>query len=1679
MPEAPAPAAPIQSVDEFVHLHLHTQYSLLDGAIRLPELVSRVKELGMKTVAVTDHGNMFGAMEFYDYAKKNDIKPIIGVEAYIAPGSRHDRKGNPETAANHITLIALDQEGYKNLCKLVSVAYLEGFYYKPRLDKEILAKHHKGIFCLSGCLKGEVSQKLVNGDYEGAKAAAAWFQDLFGKENFALEVMENGVPEQTIANEGLERLSKELDAPLVATGDCHYLRKEDAPAHDALLCIGTGRLLSDTNRMRFNNDGYYVKSPKEVKHDFRNMPSAVKNTLAIAEKTHLKFDFGKYHFPIYPGSTEPGAPTLDETMAQQARAGLAGRMPLIRQYWGSRKTRKPHHPTMEELDDFYGKRLEFEIATIQKMGFAGYMLIVADFINWAKNNGVPVGPGRGSAAGSLVAYSMRITDIDPLPYDLLFERFLNPERVSMPDIDVDFCINGRARVIDYVNKRYGGSEYVSQIITYGKMQAKAAIRDITRVLGLSFADGDRIAKLIPGILNITLDQALEQSPALKELYQKDAQVKQVMDMAKGIEGLARNAGVHAAGVVISDLPLTEYLPLYRGKEGETVTQFDMKYVEKVGLIKFDFLGLKTLTMITDAVRRVVEKKNPSLVLDTLPLDDDLVFQLLSRGDADGVFQLESSGMRDLLMKLKPSSFEDIVALVALYRPGPLQSGMVQDFIDRKHGRTRVEYPFPQLEPILKDTYGVIVYQEQVMQIANVLAGYTLGDADLLRRAMGKKKAEEMAAQREKFMAGAKTLAVDPTKAGEVFDLMEKFAGYGFNRCVRGETVIVDALSGEQTTVGSLFKDRRDFVVHALDEHGRLGPRPVTDIVWNGVKPVFELTTDLGRRITATANHPLRTLNGWKNLEDLAPGEMIAAPRRLPVESATAWPEHELIALAGLLSEGNTCHPTCLYFFGNEQRFVNDFARAAGEFPSTSARVYGRGDGRFEVCVSTGRDARFRKGQIPWNARHGISGALALAEPESEASRLASRSGAFEWAGRLGILGKKATTKFVPREVFTLRDADIEVFLGRLWTGDGFIANARDARPYYATSSEQLARDVQDLLLRLGIPSRVTKKAFKYRGGVRPGYTVHLLGDGTIETFVARVVPHIIGRDTQVDQLRNHIATTERGQNSKDTVPFEVRDWVDEERGRAGLTWEAVQKQSGVAMLYFRKSYTKGDKVGFRRSTIARLAEFFDSDRLRSVAESDIYWDRVTSIVEKPAEDTYDLTVDVDHNFVADGLIVHNSHSAAYALVSYQTAYMKAHFPSEFMAALLTIDAGNSDKVMLYVNSCRDRGIPVLPPDINESGRGFEVIGTTIRFGLAAVKNVGEGAIEAILEARAKIGRFTSLAQFCTEVDLKRMNRRVVESLIKCGAINIPTPDKKGIYSRAALLAALDASMEYGQSRAKERESGQSSLFGAFGGASSNAASPEPKVPLLGEFPEKERLAMEKEALGFYISGHPLQAYSAELKRYTTGSIVSLLDRLDGAEVKVAGIVASLKEIKTKKGDMMAFITIEDLTGASEVTVFPDCYRIVSQLLKTDDPVLVIGTLEKGDVEAAPEPGADPLADPGAPPPAKGGRNSAAVKILAKEIKSLAEVRAKTTREVHISLREDELDALRLGKLKDAIQKMIAGVGGGSRCPVLLHVLKADRFEAIMPLPDELKVPASDDVLTEFEKIFGRSVATFR
>ena len=758
-------------MSEFVHLHLHSDYSMLDGACDVEKLVDRVKELGMPAVAMTDHGNIFGAVHFVNAAHKAGVKPIVGCELYICKKDDHNIQRTPPDGDtyNHLLVLAENEEGYRNLVKITSEASLHGFYYKPRVSKKFLAEHSKGLIGLSGCLKGEVAERLTEGKYEAARAAAAFYSDLFGRENFFLEIQDQGLEMEHRIHSGLFQLEKELGLPLVATNDSHYLCEDDAHAQDVMLCIQTGKSIQDTNRLKFEGNQFFVKNGDEMLRVFKDAPQVLSRTMAIAERCH--FELTKVPTP-FPRFDVPDGFTADSYFEHITRQGFARRMESLRRHFEQGRLK-------HSLAD-YEQRLSREIGIIQQMKFAGYFLIVWDFIRHAREKGIPVGPGRGSAAGALVAYSLGITDIDPLQHELLFERFLNPERISMPDIDIDFCMNRRGEVIDYVTQKYG-RENVAQIITFGTMAAKAAIKDVGRAMDMPYADVDRIAKMVPTTLNIKLEDALKDSAALQEAYEKEPQVRQLLDTARKLEGMVRNAGVHAAGVVISPRPLIELVPLHKTKNDEIVTAFDMVAIEKMGLLKMDFLGLTTLTILDDTLK-LLAQTGKQLVLDDIPLEDEETYQkVFHRGLTSGVFQFESHGMRDVLRRYQPNSIEDLTALNALYRPGPIQGGMIDDFIERKHGRRKIEYELPELKEILQETLGVIVYQEQVMQVANRLAGYSLGDADLLRRAMGKKKPEEMAAQRERFVQGATKNGYPPKKIEKIFDLMAQFAGYGFNK----------------------------------------------------------------------------------------------------------------------------------------------------------------------------------------------------------------------------------------------------------------------------------------------------------------------------------------------------------------------------------------------------------------------------------------------------------------------------------------------------------------------------------------------------------------------------------------------------------------------------------------------------------------------------------------------------------------------------------------------------------------------------------------------------------------------------------------------------------------------------------------------------------------------------------
>ncbi|MFZ5646740.1 MAG: DNA polymerase III subunit alpha, partial [Bacillota bacterium] len=741
----------------FVHLHVHSEYSLLDGAARIKKAVKKAVQLGMPALAMTDHGVMFGAVDFYKACKKEGIKPVLGCEVYVAPRTMSHRTPRVDDSPYHLVLLAENAEGYKNLLKLVSMGFTDGFYYKPRVDKQALAAHSKGLIALSGCIAGEVAAKVLAGKIDDAAEAAAQYREIFGGENFFLELQDHGFEEQRTANRELVNISGRTGIPLVVTNDVHYVDKTHAEMQDVLLCIQTGKTVDDPDRMKFQSQELYLKSREEMHLLFGEIPVAMDVTMAIAERCSVDLSFGTLHLPPY---DVPVGYTVDTYLEKLCLDGI--------------KTR------YGDFNETVEKRLAFELKVIKQMGYSGYFLIVWDMIHYARQNGIPVGPGRGSAAGSLVAYSLGITDIDPLKYGLLFERFLNPERVSMPDIDMDFCFERRGEVINYVVRKYG-SDRVAQIATFGTMAARAAIRDVGRTLSMPYSDVDKVAKLVPSELHITIEKALNDSPDLKELYESNRQVKKLIDMAGLLEGMPRHASTHAAGLVITKDPLTHYLPLYKASDGPLTTQFAKDQVEELGLLKMDLLGLRTLTVVADAVRMIEENRGIAIDMGSIPLDDEKTYELLGRGEGTGVFQLESSGMRAILKELKPGVFEDIVALVALYRPGPLGSGMVNDFILSKHGQRKITYLHPILEPILKDTYGVILYQEQVMRIASDMAGFTLGEADMLRRAMGKKKPEIIAGLRAQFVEGAVKNNVDADIAGQIFDLMEYFAGYGFNK----------------------------------------------------------------------------------------------------------------------------------------------------------------------------------------------------------------------------------------------------------------------------------------------------------------------------------------------------------------------------------------------------------------------------------------------------------------------------------------------------------------------------------------------------------------------------------------------------------------------------------------------------------------------------------------------------------------------------------------------------------------------------------------------------------------------------------------------------------------------------------------------------------------------------------
>ncbi|HUY81535.1 MAG TPA: DNA polymerase III subunit alpha [Acidobacteriaceae bacterium] len=1163
---------------EFTHLHLHTDYSLLDGACDVEKLVDRVADIGQKAVAITDHGNIYGAVHFFEAAKKKGIKPILGCELYVC--KKEDHRADPQgDDYNHLLVLAESEEGYRNLVRITSEASLHGFYRKPRISKKYLAEHSAGLVGFSGCLAGELCENLMAGNYDAAKSTAGQYQDIFGRGNFFLEIQDQGLELEKKIQADLFRLEKELEIPLVATNDSHYLCEDDSHAHEVLLCVQTAGSIHDPKRFKFDSDQFYVKSAAEMEQLFSHAPQVVSRTMQFAERCSLKLKEVENPFPEF---AVPEGHTIDSYFEQICREGLKKRLETsVRQLKRSDALRTPVHE--------YESRLNFEISIIKQMKYSGYFLIVWDFIKYARDHGIPVGPGRGSATGSLVAYSMEITNIDPMQNVLLFERFLNPERVTMPDIDVDFCQNRRGEVIEYVTRKYG-REQVAQIITFNTMAAKAAIKDVGRALDMPYGDVDRIAKLVPTTIGVTIEQALKDSPQLQEAYEGNSQIRELIDTAKKLEGLVRGAGVHASAVVIAPRPLTELVPVARSKNDEIVTAYDMKAVEKMGLLKMDFLGLATLTVINDCVKLIEQTRGEKLDIEAVPLDDPETFRkVFHTALTSGVFQFESGGMRDVLRRYKPDTVEELTALNALYRPGPMD--MIDDFVERKWGRRKVEFLLPELEGILKDSLGVIVYQEQVMRIANVLASYSLGEADLLRRAMGKKNAEAMAEQRERFMSGAAALGHPKVAVAEIFDQMAKFSGYGFNK----------------------------------------------------------------------------------------------------------------------------------------------------------------------------------------------------------------------------------------------------------------------------------------------------------------------------------------------------------------------------------------------------------------------------------------------------------------------------SHSAAYALVAYQTAYLKTHYPVEFMAALLTSEISKPENVVKYIKECRELDIPVEPPDVIFSNADFTPHDKAIRFGLTAIKNVGRNAIDSILAARDELSAenksFASFWEFCEKVDLRLMNKRVLESLIKAGAL-----DSFG--RRSQLLASVDKAMERAQKAQRDEAAGQAGLFGIFDDRP--AASKADDLPNIPDWDENLRLQSEKEVLGFFVSGHPLDKYAEKLRNLP--GVVDTATALEMKpapstgrrgqaspenEVAIAGVIVGLKVAKSKRsGDMYAQASLEDTVGRIDLICFPKDYERQAESLKIEVPVLVRGQL-RAEEDAAP-------------------------KMAVSSITALEDVKVRLPQNVRIRVPLDRVSEASLIELKE----LIAAAPGPGK--LMLNLEQAGEFCVVLE-PTELKIAADRSFIDRAETLLGRGM----
>ena len=1516
---------------EFSHLHCHTQYSLLDGAAGIDTLIESAERRDIPAVAITDHGNLYGVPEFYTTAQNSDVQPIIGCEFYLTPSGIQDQS---DRTRYHQVLLAKNQTGYENLMQLSSTSFLEGFYYKPRIDLDLLRKHHEGLVATTCCLQGQVPQMILNQSEERARQKFEAYLDIFG-DDYYIEIQDHDIDDQQTVNEVLLRWAKEYDVEVLATNDVHYVDQQDHEAQDLLLCLQTGDDYTDPDRMRFESDEFYLKDPAGMAEALTGIPTefqrkALVNTNEVAQKCKFDIPMGDLLMPHYP--IPDGFDDMDAYL---------------------------RHLTFERAKERYGDplpqtvvdRLDHELGIIADEEYSGYFLIVQDFTEAARELDVRVGPGRGSAAGSCVSYCLGITDVDPLEYDLLFERFLNPERVSMPDIDIDFDDRGREKVIDYVVDEYG-QENVCQIVTFGTMGAKTVVRDVSRVLDIPLDRADEIAKMIPEGPGVDLDQAFDENPDFRALKDADnPEVRKMMQYAEVLEGSVRHTGVHAAGVIIAPGEVSEYVPVSVAKsKGEEVvtTQYDGDWVEEFGLLKMDFLGLKTLTLIEDTVDLVAETRGEEIDIDNIPLDDETTFELFQKGDTVSIFQFESTGMREYLRKLKPTEIDDLIAMNALYRPGPMEN--IPTYIARKHGREEVEYLHPMLEDILEPTYGIPVYQEQVMQIAREMGGFSLGKADILRR------------------------------------------------CVPGNTLVVDAETGERRRVDSIEPGT---TILTLDDEYELTETTVAERFENGKKPVFRVTTRSGRCIELTKNHPLRTVEGWEHLSDLSEGDEIAVPASLPTTGTKRPSSARIRVLAYLLGDGQTMADqgrAVARFYNSDPDLLDDYRNAVS---ALGAKTSTYDHPTTDVKTVTARGSEEGKNPITDLVRD---------------------------AGMVG----RAEEKHLPREVFRYDSESLAHFLGTLFSTDGSVEKTRIS---YSSSSPALIDDLSHVLLRLGVATVRRHRETTHQNNIE----LIVTDQRDIVQFAKDIGPHLCPRKKEALDILHEDALDRSRNQSIYNLPADVTREVRRAKHASGRTWREGGKKVGISGSNLSSGLNfNNPRHKLSRHRLEALGQAFDSKELVNLSNGEILWDPIADIENVGEKEVYDLAVPPHSNFVASDVVIHNSmgkkkekimnqmrgefvegarergvdedtiehvwelmakfsgygfnksHAAAYSLVAYRTAYLKAHYPPEFMAAAMTNEMDNTDKLSKVLEEAQSMGLEVLPPSINRSQAHFTVEEDEegeyrVRFGLAAIKNAGEKAIDALIDAREEHGPFDSIFDLTKNVDLGTVNKRTLEALAQAGALD----DLEG--HRAQLVEIMDTAVRYGQKVQHDRAAGQNSLFGN-GDAGTEAM--QPGLPDVETWAKSKRLKAEHEVLGFYVSGHPLDEFRAEADAFATAhfgepeQLEQVIEQAAGGDGRsrgpvrtFCGIITDVDRNTTKSGKPIAFAKIEDFTGQGEMVVFSSILDQVQPYLKVDKVVLVRGNVE-----------------------VRGGT----VKVLAKDINPMWKVREQMVSEVVLTVDLDQV-----------------------------------------------------------------------